>query len=116
MISPQRVSGLLSLCCIGPGLGSRHLALAQPLPSETREAMTREPRSDRLTAMTTLEDIEKAVTELPTDHLAILRARFEEFEATRFDQRIERDAKTGRLDQLAEQALADYRAGRACEL
>jgi hypothetical protein len=34
----------------------------------------------------------------------------------RFDQRIERDAKTGRLDRLADQALADYRAGRAREL
>ncbi len=66
--------------------------------------------------MTTLEDIEKAVTELPADQLAKFRAWFEEFEATRFDQRIERDAKAGRLDQLAEQALADFRASRAREL
>src|SRR5260221_5820864 len=63
--------------------------------------------------MTTLEDIEKAVAELPADQLARFRAWFEEFEAARFDQKIERDAKAGRLDQLAEQALADYRAGRA---
>ena len=69
-----------------------------------------------MTTMTTLEDIEKAVTELPADQLAMFRAWFEEFEATRFDQRIERDAKAGRLDQLADQALADYRAGRAREL
>ena len=41
---------------------------------------------------------------------------FEEFEAARFDQRIERDAKAGTLDQLAERALADFRAGRAREL
>jgi hypothetical protein len=66
--------------------------------------------------MTTLEDIEKAVTELPADQLAKFRAWFEEFEAARFDQKIERDAKAGRLDQLAEQALADFRAGRAREL
>jgi hypothetical protein len=69
-----------------------------------------------LLVMTTLEDIEKAVTELPADQLAKFRTWFEEFEARRFDQRIERDAKAGRLDQLAEQALADFRAGRAREL
>jgi hypothetical protein len=78
--------------------------------------MTREPQCDNLMTMTTLEDIEKAVTELPADQLAKFRAWFEEFEAARFDQRIERDAKAGRLDQLAEQALADFRAGRAREL
>jgi hypothetical protein len=63
--------------------------------------------------MTTLEAIEKALTELPADQLAEFRAWFE---AVRFDERIERDAKTGRLDRLAEQALADFRAGRAREL
>ena len=66
--------------------------------------------------MATLEDIEKAVTELPADQLAKFRAWFEEYEATRFDQRIERDATSGRLDRLAEQALADFRAGRIREL
>ena len=66
--------------------------------------------------MTTIEDIEKAVAELPPDQLARFRAWFEEFEAARFDQKIERDAKAGRLDRLAEQALADFRAGRAREL
>jgi len=66
--------------------------------------------------MTTLEDIEKALTELPADQLAEFRAWFEAFEAARFDERIDRDAKAGRLDRLAEQALADFRAGRAREL
>ncbi|MFY9971672.1 MAG: hypothetical protein WAK41_19920 [Roseiarcus sp.] len=66
--------------------------------------------------MTTLEDIEKAVTELPSDQLAKFRAWFDDFEAVRFDRRIERDAAAGRLDRLAEQALGDFRAGRAREL
>ena len=66
--------------------------------------------------MTTLEDIEKTVAELPPDQLMRFRAWFDEFESARFDQRIERDAKAGRLDRLAEQALADFRAGRAREL
>ncbi len=78
--------------------------------------MTRPAKCDTLTTMTTLEDIEKAVTELPADQLAKFRAWFEEFEATRFDQRIDRDVKAGRLDRLAEQALADLRAGRTREL
>jgi hypothetical protein len=66
--------------------------------------------------MSTLEDIEKAVTELPADEFAKFRVWFEEFEAARFDQRIEQDANAGRLDGLAEQALADFRAGRTREL
>jgi hypothetical protein len=66
--------------------------------------------------MSILEDIEKAVAELPPDQLAQFRAWFEEFEAARFDERIERDAKAGKLDQLADQAIADFRAGRTREL
>jgi hypothetical protein len=66
--------------------------------------------------MTSIEDIEKAVAELPPDQLARFRAWFEEFDAARFDQKIERDTKAERLDRLAEQALADFRGGRAREL
>ena len=66
--------------------------------------------------MTSIEEIEKAVAELPPDQFAAFRAWFEEFEAARFDQKIERDAKAGKLDRLAEQALADFRAGHAREI
>jgi hypothetical protein len=66
--------------------------------------------------MTNLEEIEKAVADLPSDELARFRAWFEQFEARRFDEKIERYAKSGRLDQLAEQALAEFRAGRTREL
>jgi len=64
----------------------------------------------------TIEDLEKAVAKLPPDQLAKFRDWFETFDAARFDQKIERDAKAGKLDRLAEQALADYREGRAREL
>jgi hypothetical protein len=64
----------------------------------------------------TVEDIEKAVSKLPADEFARFRAWFEEFDAARFDQKIERDAKAGRLDRLAETAIAEYRKGRAREL
>ena len=66
--------------------------------------------------MKTIEDIEKALAELPADQLAEFRAWFEAFDAARFDERIDRHAKAGRLDRLAEQATADFRAGRAREL
>ncbi|HEY1862435.1 MAG TPA: hypothetical protein VGG77_01840 [Roseiarcus sp.] len=66
--------------------------------------------------MRTVEDIEKALTELPADQLAEFRAWFEAFDAARFDDKIERDARAGRLDRLAEQALADFSSGRAREL
>ena len=66
--------------------------------------------------MSTVEDIEKAVSNLPPDDLARFRRWFEEFDAARFDARIERDAASGKLDRLADEALTDMRAGRAREL
>ena len=66
--------------------------------------------------MATVQDIEDAVAKLPPEDLAAFRAWFEAFDAARFDEAIERDAKAGKLDGLAEAALADYAAGRAREL
>jgi hypothetical protein len=64
----------------------------------------------------TIEDLEKAVSKLPPDQLAKFRDWFDAFDAARFDSKIEHDAKAGKLDRLAEQALADFREGRAREL
>ncbi len=64
----------------------------------------------------TIEDLEKAVAKLPPDQFAKFRAWFDEFDAARFDRKIERDAKAGRLDGMADQAIADFRKGRAREL
>jgi hypothetical protein len=64
----------------------------------------------------TIEDLETAVAKLPPDELARFRAWFEEFDAARFDQKIERDAKAGKLDHLADEAIGDVRKGRAREL
>ncbi|MGA9324134.1 MAG: hypothetical protein WBW06_24040 [Xanthobacteraceae bacterium] len=64
----------------------------------------------------TIEDLEKAVATLPEDQLAKFRAWFEAFDAARFDQKIERDVLSGKLDRLAEQAIEDLRKGRASEL
>ena len=64
----------------------------------------------------TIEDLEKAVAKLPPDQLARFRAWFEAFDAARFDEKIERDAKSGKLDKYAEDAMDDHRKGRAREL
>ena len=64
----------------------------------------------------TIEDLEKAVAKLPPDQFAKFHAWFEEFDAARFDRKIERDAKSGRLDGMADQAIDDFRKGRAREL
>jgi hypothetical protein len=63
----------------------------------------------------TIEELEKAVAKLPPDDLARFRAWFERFDAARFDEKIERDAKSGKLDRLADAALDDFREGRARE-
>jgi hypothetical protein len=62
------------------------------------------------------EDLEKAVATLPHDQLAKVRDWFEAFDAARFKQKIERDAKAGQLERLAEQAIADHAQGRVRNL
>jgi hypothetical protein len=66
--------------------------------------------------MTTVDDIKDAVAKLAPSELDRFRAWFEAFEESRFDQKIERDAKAGRLEGLAEEALKDFREGRAREI
>jgi hypothetical protein len=66
--------------------------------------------------MTTAEDIEKAVEQLAAPELTRFRAWFEAFDAERFDAAIARDAAAGKLDGLAEDALAAHRAGQSRDL
>jgi hypothetical protein len=60
----------------------------------------------------TIEDLEKAVASLTQRELDRFRDWFGVFDAARFDAKIERDAQSGALDKLAEQAATDHRAGR----
>jgi len=66
--------------------------------------------------MTRIEDIEKAIEQLSPDGLARFRAWFEEFGAALLDERLERDAKAGKLDKLTSEARANHEAGRREEL
>jgi hypothetical protein len=63
-----------------------------------------------------VEELEKAVAELSPELFARFRTWFEEFEAARFDARIEADAKNGKLDKLIEKSEGDFRAGRYREI
>jgi hypothetical protein len=66
--------------------------------------------------MTTAEDIEKAIERLDPAELARFRAWFETFDSERFDAAIANDARAGKLDAFAEEALAAHRAGRSRDL
>jgi hypothetical protein len=65
--------------------------------------------------MTTIEDIEKAITQLSPEQLAKFRAWFDEFQARMFDEQIERDAKAGKLDKLMSRARENHNSGRRDE-
>lgn len=66
--------------------------------------------------MSKLEDIQKAVEQLSPEKLAEFRAWFEEFDAALFDAKLERDIRTGALDEMADDALRGFREGRTREL
>ena len=66
--------------------------------------------------MTTAEDVEKAIQRLAPGELARLRVWFEAFDAEQFDSAIEQDARVGKLDAHAEEALAAHRARRSRDL
>ena len=62
--------------------------------------------------MSRLEELERAVRDLPAEDLRAFREWFFEFDGKLWDRQIERDAAEGRLDPLIEEALAEHRAGR----
>lgn len=66
--------------------------------------------------MTRVEEIERAVKNLPPAELAEFRQWFAEFDNALWDVQIEADAKAGRLDALAQQARAAYAKGDVREL
>lgn len=67
-------------------------------------------------SMGNVKSIEKAIESLPPSELAEFRRWFAEFDANAWDEQIEQDAAAGKLDALAAEALADYRAGSVREL
>ncbi len=62
--------------------------------------------------MSTIEKITTAITQLPPEQVAQIRAWLAEYDERQWDEQIARDERAGRLDALAERALAEHRAGR----
>lgn len=59
--------------------------------------------------MTRVEVLEQEVQKLSSEELASFRRWFAEYAADQWDRQIERDVKEGKLDALAERALAAHR-------
>ncbi|MBX7234079.1 MAG: hypothetical protein K1X65_06815 [Caldilineales bacterium] len=66
--------------------------------------------------MLTIQEIEREVAQLSRVDLSRFRRWFEMFDAELWDRQFEEDAKSGKLDQLAARAIADFEAGNYREL
>ena len=66
--------------------------------------------------MSRLESVENEVKRLTSDELRAFRDWFAEFDANTWDRQFESDARSGRLDGLAERALRDHKAGKSTDL
>ncbi len=66
--------------------------------------------------MPDVKAIEDAVKALPASDLAEFRRWFAEFEFAVWDDQIEADSASGKLDQLLDEAEDDYRGGEPREL
>lgn len=61
--------------------------------------------------MTKLEKIEQDIASLDPADFRKLAEWLDAYQSDLWDRQIESDAKAGKLDRLAEQALADHKAG-----
>ena len=66
--------------------------------------------------MTKVEKLENEVQQLNPDELATFRDWFRKYDADEWDKEVERDILAGRLDRLAEEAIAAHKAGRIREI
>jgi len=63
-----------------------------------------------------VEEIEKVVAELPPKQLKRFRSWYEKFDSDAWDKQIEEDIASGKLNTLAEAAIADHEAGKTRKL
>lgn len=63
-----------------------------------------------------IDEIEKAVAKLPREERARLVARLAERAAEEWDRQIEKDIKAGKFDKLADEAIAEHKAGLSRKL
>jgi hypothetical protein len=63
--------------------------------------------------MNTLLEIEEAIDRLPREQVMELVDRLEKRVSDDWDRKFESDVKAGKLDSLAQRALAEHRAGQS---
>ena len=66
--------------------------------------------------MRKVEKLENEVQQLNPDELAAFRDWFRRYDSDEWDKEIERDVSAGRLDKLADEAVAAHKAGRTIEI
>ncbi len=62
--------------------------------------------------MSTLEQIEAAILTLPSDEFQRLRQWFFDLDYQRWDEQLQQDIEDGKLEALAEEAIADFKSGQ----
>ena len=66
--------------------------------------------------MRKVEKLKNEVQKLNQDELATFRDWFRRYDSDEWDKEIERDVSAGRLDKLAEEAIAAHKGGRTREI
>ena len=61
--------------------------------------------------MSKVENLEREIQKFTQSELKAFRRWFREYDSDEWDRQIDEDARTGKLDKLAEEALAAHRAG-----
>ncbi|NET00451.1 MAG: hypothetical protein F6K61_07690 [Sphaerospermopsis sp. SIO1G1] len=66
--------------------------------------------------MSTIEQIEAAILTLPPEQFQQLRQWILDIDYQRWDEQLEQDIAEGKLEALAEEAIAEFKAGHCREL
>ena len=66
--------------------------------------------------MSTLEQIEAAILTLQSNEFQQLRQWFFDVDYQRWDEQLEQDIADGKLEALAEEAIAEFKAGHCREI
>jgi len=69
----------------------------------------------KIQIMSEIKELEKSVRKLSPKKLRLFREWFQKFDAEFWDQQIEEDIASGKLDAFAESAIEDYKKGNTKE-
>ena len=70
----------------------------------------------RLIIMRKIEEIEEDIEKLSSNELKAFRRWFIDFDTQQWDKQLQEDIAKGKLDNMADEAIEQFRAGKAKEL